>query len=127
MSTVNKLFLMLDQERTYGHLVSGSDPAGAVETYYAELDAWCAPSPDAEIDEEFLVLLYEVPAQLEDDVHQRFEDLDGDEFPDQVTAFCRENPSIAVIEVNVSYTARGGAKASELPHLPNLFDRRSEG
>ena len=78
MCATDKLFLMLDDEHRYGQLVSGAEPSVAVEAHYASLDAWCAPAPDAEISEEFLVFLYEVPPHLTDDVSQQFEDMSGD-------------------------------------------------
>jgi hypothetical protein len=127
MSVPEKLFLMVDEQHSYAQLVSGPDACAAVEDHYATLDAWCSPSPDADICEEFLLFLYEVPAHLADDLRERFEELDGDEMAAQVTVFTRENPSVAPVEVNVIYTAAEGAKASELPALPDLFGSRREG
>jgi hypothetical protein len=127
MNASDKLFLMVDEQHSYAQLVSGPDACAAVEDHYATLDAWCSPSPDAEISEEFLLFLYEVPADLADDVRERFEDLDGDEMAQQVAVFTRGNPDIAPVEVNVTYTAAEGAKASELPPFPDLFSGRSEG
>lgn len=127
MSASDKLFLMVDEPHSYAQLVSGPDACAAVEGHYATLDSWCSPSPDSDISEEFLLFFYEVPAHLTDDLSERFEDLDGDEMAAQVALFTRENPSVAAVEVNVTYTAAEGAKASELPAFPDLFSRRREG
>ncbi|SFP79884.1 hypothetical protein SAMN04488241_107169 [Sphingomonas rubra] len=126
MSASQKLFLMVDEPHSYAQLVSGPDAFAAVEGHYTTLDAWCSPSPDADISEEFLLFLYEVPAHLADDLSERFEDLDGDELANQVSVFTRENPSVAPVEVNVTYTAVEGAKASKLPAFPDLFSGRRE-
>lgn len=126
MCATDKLFLMLDDEHSYGQLVSGAEPSVAVEAHYASLDAWCAPAPDAEISEEYSVFLYEVPPHLADDVSHQFEDMSGDEIAAQLPQFLRENPEIAAIEINVTYTAADGATASELPVLPDLFNRSLE-
>lgn len=127
MNASDKLFLMVDEQHSYAQLVSGPDACAAVGDHYAMLDAWCSPSPDAEISEEFLLFLYDVPAHLADEVRQRFEDLDGDEMAEQVVVFTRQNPDVTPVEVNVTYTAAEGAKASELPALPDLFSSRREG
>lgn len=127
MSASDKLFLMVDEQHSYAQLVNGPDACAAVEGHYATLDAWCSPSPDAEISEEFMLFLYEVPDHLADDFSEHFEDLDGDEMAKQVAVFTRENPSVAPVEVNVTYTAAEGAKASELPVLPDLFSGRRKG
>lgn len=127
MRVPDRLFLMVHQQHSYAELVSGSDACAAVESHYATLDAWCSPSPDAEISEEFLLFLYEIPAHLVDDFSERFEDLDGEEMAQQVSVFKRENPNVTPVEVNVTYTAAEGAKASEFPALPDLFSRRREG
>ena len=127
MSASEKLFLMVHEQHSYTQLVSGSDACAAVEDHYATLDAWCSPSPDADISEEFLLFLYEVPPHLVDEFSERFEDLDGDETAAQVAVFTRENPNVAPVEVNVIYTAADGATASELPAFPDLFSSRREG
>lgn len=127
MSASDKLFLMVDEQHSYAQLVSGPDACAAVEDHYATLDAWCSPPIDSDIIEEFLLFLYEVPAHLSDQVSERFEDLDGDEMAKQVAVFTSENPNILPVEVNVTYTAAEGAKASELPALPDLFSSRREG
>lgn len=127
MGASDKFFLMVDDQHNYAQLVSGPDPCSAVEDHYAMLDAWCSPSPDAEISEEFLLFLYEVPADLAEEVSEQFEDLDGDDLAEQVIVFKSENPNVAPVEINVTYTAAEGAKASELPALPDLFSRRREG
>ncbi|MEJ6782159.1 hypothetical protein [Aminobacter sp. Piv2-1] len=127
MTQSHTLYLMLHQGRDYGELVSGPNPAAAVEAYYAEMDAWCAPSPDAEISEEFTVWLYEVPSALEDHIQLRFEDLDTEEFTAAAAAFIAENPNLKAVELNVIYTAAEGTMASEMPRLPDLFDRAREG
>ena len=121
MTDNSKLYLMLHQDGNYGDLVGGISPAAAVEAHYDEMDAWCAPSPDADIREEFTAWLYEVPRALEDSVRERFEDLDSEEFPEELRLFTAENPHIAAVEVNVLYTAAEGAKASEMPPMPDLF------
>lgn len=127
MSASDKLFLMVDEQHSCAQLVSGPDACAAVEGHYATLDAWCSPLPDAEISEEFLLFLYEVPAHLGGEVNERFEDVDGDEIAEQVAVFTSENPSVTPLEVNVTYTAAEGAKASELPPLPDLFSSRRQG
>jgi hypothetical protein len=127
MSVPDRAFLMVDEQHSYAELVSGPDACAAVESHYATLDAWCSPSPDAEISEEFLLFLYEIPPHLADDLRERFEDLNGDEIALQVAVFSRENPRVAPVEVNVTYTAAEGAKASELPAFPDLFNCRREG
>jgi hypothetical protein len=127
MRVPDRLFLMVDEQHSYAELVSGPDACAAVESHYATLDAWCSPPPDAEISEEFLMFLYEIPAHLVADVGERFEDLDGDEMAQQVSIFTRENPSVTPVEVNVTYTAAEGAKASELPAFPDRFSTRREG
>ena len=127
MSASDKLFLMVDEQHSYAQLVSGPDACAAVETHYATLDAWCSPSPGAEISEEFLLVLYEVPAHLADEVSERLEDLDADEVAEQVAVFSVKNPSVSPVEINVTYTAAEGAKASELPAIPGLFSGGREG
>lgn len=126
MRVPDRLFLMVDEQHSYAELVSGPDACAAVESHYATLDAWCSPSVDAEVSEEFLLFLYEVPADLVEDLKERFTDLDGDEMAQQVSVFTSENPSVTPVEVNVTYTAAEGAKASELPAFPDLFSRRRE-
>jgi hypothetical protein len=121
MTPNSKLYLMLHQDGNDGQLTSGPDPVAAVEAHYDEMDAWCAPSPDAGIREEFIVWLYEVPATLEESVQSRFEDLDSENFPDEIEIFHAENPGIAAVELNVVYTAADGAKASIMPRLPDLL------
>ena len=127
MSASDKLFLMVDEQHSSAQLVSGADACAAVECHYAMLDVWCSPSPDAEISEEFLLFLYEVPSHAADHLSERFDDLDGDEMAEQVSIFTQENPGVVPVEVNVTYTAAEGAKASVLPALPDLFSRRREG
>lgn len=126
MCVPDKLFLMFDDEHSYGQLVSGAEPSVAVEAHYASLDAWCAPAPDAEISEEFSVFLYELPPHLTDEISQQFEDMSGHNIAAQLPQFLRENPRIAAVEINVTYTAADGATASELPVLPDLFNRSLE-
>ena len=43
MCATDKLFLMLDDEHSYGQLVSGPEPSVAVEAHYASLDACARP------------------------------------------------------------------------------------
>lgn len=121
MTPNSKLYLMLYQDGNDGQLTYGSDPVAAVEAHYDEMDSWCAPSPDAGIREEFTVRLYEVPTALEESVQSRFEDLDSEDFPDEVAIFLKENPNIAAVELNVIYTSAEGAKASVMPRLPDLL------
>lgn len=121
MTQNNKLYLMLHQDGEYGQLTSGPDPVAAVEAHYDEMDAWCAPSPDTGIREEFVLGLYEVPVDLEESARSRFGDIDSEEFPSEVEIFLADNPGIAAVKLNVVYTAIEGAKASILPRLPDLF------
>jgi len=126
MTEVQKLYLMIHQEEGLGQLVGGPSPAAAVQAHYDEMDMWCAPAPDAEVSEEFLVRLYEVPASHEREVRERFEDLDSDEFSREAADYIAENPSMTGVDVNVVYTAAEGATASEMSSLPNLLDRLDE-
>ncbi len=122
----DKLYLMLHEERDQGQLASGSDPITAVEAHYAEMDAWCSPSPDVDIHEEFALSLYEIPPALEESAQARFEELEVDDFPKEAVAFLAENPGIKAIELNVLYTSTEGAKASIMPRLPDLFHRMDD-
>lgn len=127
MTQKSKLYLMLHHDGGYAQLASGPDPVAAVEGYYDEIDAWCPPSPDAGIREEFSVWLYEVPSALEETVRARFEYLDSDDFPEEVAVFTAENPEIEAVELNVIYTAADGTRASLIPRVPDLFRRIDEG
>ena len=127
MSASDKHFLMVDEQHSYAQFVSGPNACAAVEAHYAALDAWCSPSPDAEVSEEFLLFLYEVPTDLAHELSDRFEELDGNELAEQVTVFANENPGVTPVEVNVTYTAADGAKASHLPAFPDLFGSRGKG
>lgn len=126
MSQTSKLYLMLHEERDYGQLIGGPDPISTVEGHYAEMDAYCAPPPDADIHEEFTVTLYEIPPALEELVQDRFEELDAEEFPREVAAFLAENPEMQAIVLNVLYTAAEGAKVTMMPSLPDLFHRADQ-
>ncbi|MER9632692.1 hypothetical protein [Mesorhizobium sp. M0228] len=117
-----KMFLMISQEDDYGDLIHGTDPASAVEGHYAEMDAWCSPK-DPELNEEFVLTVYEIPEHAQDEVTAAVEDLPAGDYTSTVTRLVARFPDILSTTINVVYTNAEGARASELRPLPDLFER----
>lgn len=98
-----------------GHVTTsgGADAVSAVENHYALLDMYCAPS-DPDLREVFTVMVYAIPAELEDAVSNALDDLSGDEGYDYLESLGRTHPMVQGVPVDVVYTMDGAsAKLAE--------------
>ena len=108
-------------EEDYAVTSWATDPCGAIQHHFDEMDMYCPPS--SEIDtEETPVVVFLIPPALEDNLSDEFEDMESDAKAEAIIRLAEKHPEITKATVKFSYKS-GVLRVSPVAPTPPICDR----